>query len=196
MKTLALAAACALVAAPVLAQTTAPSGPSAQPPSAASPDTTPSPSPRPSNPSTSGAAAPSAADFATKVAISDMFEIQSSELARQKGDKSEKPFARRMIHDHTQTTAQLKKLVSDGKVQAQLPTALDSEHQQMLDDLKGKTGKDFDRAYNDAQKKGHEDAVALFTAYAQNGDNPALKQWASKTLPHLKEHLRMANELK
>jgi predicted outer membrane protein len=48
------------------------------------------------------------------------------------------------VKDHQKTTAELKKLVDSGRAQAKLPTALDSDHQQMLDELKGKTGKDFD----------------------------------------------------
>jgi putative membrane protein len=40
------------------------------------------------------------------------------------------------------------------------------------------------------------DAVALFDAYAKGGDNPQLKGWAGKTLPHLKEHLTMVEKLK
>ena len=39
-------------------------------------------------------------------------------------------------------------------------------------------------------------ASALFDAYAKGGDNPELKGWAGKTLPHLKEHLSMAEKLK
>ena len=45
------------------------------------------------------------------------------------------------------------------------------------------------------QLNGHKQAVALFEAYAKSGDNPALKSWAAKTLPHLQEHLAMAEKL-
>ncbi len=41
-----------------------------------------------------------------------------------------------------------------------------------------------------------DDAVALFEAYAKSGDDPELKSWAAKTLPHLKEHLSIAKKLK
>jgi putative membrane protein len=155
----------------------------------------------PAQPSTSGAApsqsAPAAQDFVNKVAISDMFEVQSSQLALDKQpDRDTKPFAQKMVKDHQQTSKQLKGLVDGGKVSATLPTALDSEHQKMLDELKGKSGKDFDQAYDEMQRKGHEDAVALFEAYAKSGDNPDLKKWAAKTLPHLKQHLAMAQKLK
>jgi predicted outer membrane protein len=56
----------------------------------------------------------------------------------------------------------LKSLVDGGKVKATLPSALDAEHQKMLDDLKAKNGKDFDQSYDQIQVKAHQDAVALF----------------------------------
>jgi putative membrane protein len=151
--------------------------------------------------STSGAApsqaAPATQDFVNKVAISDMFEVQSSQLALEKQpDRDTKPFAQKMVKDHQQTTKELKGLVDGGKVKATLPSALDSEHQKMLDELKGKSGKDFDQAYDEMQRKGHQDAVALFEAYSKSGDNADLKKWAAKTLPHLKQHLSMAQKLK
>jgi putative membrane protein len=140
---------------------------------------------------------PSAQEFVNKVAISDMFEIQASQLALSKqADADTKPFAEKMVTDHQKTTSELKALVEGGKVKAKLPTALDSEHQKLLDDLKAKSGKDFDQSYDQAQVKGHKEAVALFEAYAKSGDDPELKSWAAKTLPHLKEHLSMAEKLK
>ena len=136
-------------------------------------------------------------EFVKKVAISDMFEVQSSKLALQKQpDVDTKPFAQKMTKDHTKTTNELTRLVRSGKVRAELPTALDGEHQGKLDQLKGLSGKDFDRAYDQAQLEGHQKAVALFEQYAQGGDNPQLKTWAAKTLPHLKQHLAMAQKLK
>jgi Domain of unknown function (DUF4142) len=67
---------------------------------------------------------------------------------------------------------------------------MDSDHRGMLDQLKAKSGKDFDQSYDQIQLKAHQDAVALFEAYAKGGDDAALKTWAAKTLPHLKQHLR------
>jgi len=137
------------------------------------------------------AGAPSAQDFVNKVAVSDMFEIQSSQIALAKqADADTKPFAEKMVQDHQKTSSELKALVDSGKVKTKLPTALDSEHQKMIDDL------DFDHGYDQIQVKAHRDAVALFEAYAKAGDNAELKDWAGKTLPHLKEHLSMAEKLK
>ena len=175
-KVLAVAAACGLLATAALAQN------------------------RPSsNPATTGTAppAPPAQEFINKVAISDMFEVQAGQLAMAKQpDADTKPFAEKMVTDHQKTSSELKSLIDSGKVKGKLPTALDSTHQKKLDDLKAKSGKDFDQAYDQSQLTGHKDAVALFESYANSGDDPELKQWAAKTLPHLKEHLSMAEKLK
>jgi putative membrane protein len=160
---------------------------------------TPRPGPVPrSDPAATGPtqSAPSAQDFVNKVAISDMFEIQSSQLALSKQpDKDTKPFAQKMVTDHRKTSKELKSLVDGGKVKATLPSALDTQHQKMLDDLKAKSGKDFDQSYDQVQVKAHQDAVVLFNAYAKDGDDPELKKWAAKTLPHLERHLTMAQKL-
>jgi putative membrane protein len=140
--------------------------------------------------------AASTEEFVKKVAISDMMEVQSSELAlSRQPDADTKPFAEKMVKDHQQTSKDLKGLVESGKVKATLPTALDAEHQKKLEELKSKSGKEFDRAYDQMQLQAHEEAVALFEQYSQSGDNPDLKSWAAKTLLHLKEHLAMAKTL-
>ena len=145
----------------------------------------------------STALAQSAQDFVNKVAISDMFEIQSSQLALSKqADEDTKPFAQKMVQDHQKTSSELKAVVEGSMVKLTLPTTMDSEHQKMLNDLQAKDDKEFDRAYDQIQLSSHQDAVALFESYSKNGDNPELKSWAVATLPHLKEHLSLAQKLK
>ena len=138
---------------------------------------------------------PTTADFVKEVAISDLFEIDSSKLAQDKGTAPEKTFASQMVSDHTKTSTELKGLVTSGKVKAELPTALDSSHQSKLDKLKGESGKDFSSDFDSVQVSAHKDAISLFERYAKSGDNAALKDWAGKTLPTLKHHLDMAEGL-
>jgi putative membrane protein len=140
--------------------------------------------------------APKTEDFVKEVAISDMFEIESSKLAQQKGDATEKPFAGQMVADHTKTSTELKGLVTSGKVKAEIPIALDSSHQNKLDKLKAASGADFAKQYADMQVTAHKDAVGLFQRYAKGGDNADLKNWAGQTLPALQHHLDMAQGLK
>jgi len=138
---------------------------------------------------------PSTTDFVKEVAISDMFEIESNKLAQAKGNAPEKTFASQMVTDHTKTSTELKGLVTSGKVKAELPTELDSSHKSKLDKLKSQNGKDFSSDFDSMQVSAHKDAVSLFERYAKGGDNPDLKNWAGKTLPALKHHLEMAQNL-
>jgi len=138
---------------------------------------------------------PSTPDFVKQVAISDMFEIEVSKLAQQKGNATEKTFASQMVKDHTKTGTELKGLVSSGKVVAELPAALDSSHQSKLDKLKAANDRDFGSEFNSMQVSAHKDAVDLFERYAKGGDNADLKEWAGKTLPALQHHLQMAEDL-
>jgi putative membrane protein len=138
---------------------------------------------------------PSTADFVKEVAISDMFEIQSSKIAQERGNAQEKTFAATMIKDHEKTSNELKSMVSGGDFKAELPTALDTSHQSKIDKLKSSSGADFSSRYDGDQVSGHKDAVSLFERYAKGGDNPKLKDWADKTLPTLRHHLEMAQDL-
>src|SRR5579872_6754345 len=135
-------------------------------------------------------------DFVNKVVMGDMFDTQAARIAVQKGDTSEKPFAQKEITDHTKLTDEIKSMASAGKVHATVPTALDREHQQKLDRLQTLSGKQFDDAYNKGAVESHESMVGLLQQYAQNGDNGDLKQWSSKMLPELSQHLSGAQKLK
>ena len=104
--------------------------------------------------------APKAADFVRLVAISDMFEIESSKLAQERADTSSKTFAARMVKDHTGTSTELKGIAT--KANFEVPGALDSSHQGKLDKLKGLQGADFDKEYDSMQVDAHKDAVDLF----------------------------------
>ncbi|CAA0096716.1 Uncharacterised protein [Starkeya nomas] len=138
---------------------------------------------------------PSTQDFVTEAAVSDMFEIQSSELALERGDEPTKAFATQMIAAHQKTTTELKGLLVSANIQITPPAALDSSHQGKLDDLKKLQGSEFIDQYHEDQVDAHEAAVSLFERYAKEGDNPALKDWAGKTLPELRHHLEMAEKL-
>jgi len=127
--------------------------------------------------------------FADKAAVANLFEIETSKLAvKTSKNKDVLAFANKMITDHTKAGTAFKAAV--GKATGVTPPAekLDDSHQGKLDDLKTKTGEDFDKAYIDAQQDAHDEAVSLFDSYANNGDDAALKAFAAETLPTLKAH--------
>ena len=119
--------------------------------------------------------------------------MQSSKLAETRTTGPTKTFAEKMIEDHTKTTSELKPLAEKAHIPA--PTALDDSHKKMLDKLEGLKGDEFAKQYHSDQDTGHKDAVSLFERYAKGGENPDIKAWAGTTLPHLQEHLKMAQDL-
>lgn len=139
--------------------------------------------------------APSTQDFVMQASASDMFEIESSKLALQKGDEPTKAFAQQMITDHEKTSAELKAMLSGGKVTGTPVSALTKDHKEDVDDLAKLSGAEFKEEYFDDQVDAHEDAVDLFKRYAEGGENAELKAWAAKTLPALEHHYKMAQAL-
>jgi putative membrane protein len=137
--------------------------------------------------------APSTKDFVKEAAISDMFEIRSSQMALQKSDDATKAFANQMIADHTKTTQELTPLARQAKFP--VPTAPAGSLKSKLDKLRGLDGADFTRQYHADQVSVHKDAVSLFERYGSKGDNAVLRQWATTTLPTLQHHLQMARDL-
>ena len=140
--------------------------------------------------------APKTQDFVTLAAQSHMLEIDSSKLALTKSDNAKtKQFADKVIKDHIATSNELKGLVTGGKVPASLPPTLDKAHQTKLDKLNKLNGRDFTKEYDDMQVAAHKDAVSMFERYSKEGDSAELKAFAAKHLPHLQEHLKMAQAL-
>ena len=141
------------------------------------------------------AAEPTTDQFIGQAAMSDMFEIQSSQLAADRGNASTKTFAARMITDHQKTTDELQKMIASNAVAGTIPTAMSGAQQSTLDKLKTLNGADFDKQYKADQTSAHHEAISLFTSYANTGDHAGMKEWAIKTLPDLEEHLTMAEDL-
>ena len=139
---------------------------------------------------------PTTQDFVTEVTNSDILEIMAAKFAQEKGNADEKKFAEAMTTDHTKTGKDLKGLVDSGDVQATIPVKLDSSGQKKLDELRDATPQDFAGYYDPMQVSAHKDAVSLFERYSKSGDNSKLKDWAGKTLPTLRHHLEMAENLK
>lgn len=133
--------------------------------------------------------------FAEKAAISDMFEIQAGKLAQdQAKDNGVKQFGNHMVADHTKTSEAMKAMAQQKSMT--LPTKLDSEHQQKLDQLRGQQGDQFDSAYLQGQIDAHQTAVTLFRTQAEKGQDADLKRFAEQTLPTLEQHLRQVRDLR
>lgn len=136
-----------------------------------------------------------AAGFATAVAASDLYEIESSTLAAQKASSAEvKELAGHLKTDHQKSSTQLKAAAAEAGVT--VTPALDAEKQQMLDELKAASGAEFDRLFLVQQRSAHQKALSLLQSYAGGGDNEALKGFAKTSVPIIEGHLAHANRIK
>lgn len=132
--------------------------------------------------------------FATNAAISDMYEIQAGQIAQTKASSADvKNFGKMLVDAHTKTTAELKPLAAAANVT--LPAELDQRRKGLIDNLNAASAADFDKVYLDQQAAAHEEALTLFKAYADGGDDAGLKAFATKTQPALQEHLDRARAL-
>ena len=134
--------------------------------------------------------------FLQMAASSNMFEIQSSQLAHQKAlSPAVHQFATMIIADHQMLGQQMMAAAQAAGVPMPPMTMLPDD-QAMLSQLQGTpNGAAFDVAYRDAQVMAHQKAVTLFQNYATSGDNPALRATAAQALPKLQQHLAMAQSL-
>lgn len=148
-------------------------------------------------PSTQESAAMSATDFATNLAASDMFEIESSKLALQKAQSAEvKKFAQSMIDAHTQSSAKLKAIAAAAKPPIMLPTMLPADKNIRIDSLSKASGASFDAMYMTHQTEAHQNALSMLEGYAANGQDAALKQLAASLAPIVSGHLDMVRRMK
>jgi putative membrane protein len=133
-------------------------------------------------------------EFVKKAAQGGLAEVKLGELAQEKGSNSAvKDFGKRMANDHKMADDQLTAAAS--KENMTVPADLDRKDQALYDRLSNLSGDDFDRAYAREMVKDHQKDVAEFQREAQNGKDPAIKNFAAQTLPTLQDHLRQAHEM-
>lgn len=133
-----------------------------------------------------------ASAYATQAALSDLYEITSGQLAQSKGTSAHvKQLGATMVQHHTQTSQTLKAALPKAGVNTPPPTSLDARRAAMVADLQRASGAEFDRLFLEQQRMAHQEALALHSTYAAEGDNPTLKQVAATATPVIKQHIAM-----
>jgi len=132
--------------------------------------------------------------FAAEAASGGMAEVKLGELAQQKGTSDKvKDFGQRMVTDHSKAGDDLKQVAQQQGLN--LPQEMSKQDQATYDRLSKLEGKQFDEAYARVMLTDHQKGVAAFEKEASTGKNEALKEFASRALPTLKEHLKLAHEM-
>jgi len=123
-----------------------------------------------------------------------MMEVELGRLAVERGSSpGVKQYGQEMVEDHTRANQELMQLAMQKKVE--LPTEMSSQNTALMERLSGLSGKSFDAAYKQAMIDSHKQAIALFQAQSQQGQDPQLKAWATQKLPKLQAHLEMVNQM-
>lgn len=132
--------------------------------------------------------------FLRDAAVSNLTEIESSQLALKASSNAEiRRFAEMMVADHQKNGEELKPLATTNNVV--LPTLLSSDKKQEVDMLRSLTGSAFDRGYVALQVKAHQQTVAKFESAALAIGDTDVKNYASRSLPVLRQHLKMITDL-
>jgi putative membrane protein len=129
----------------------------------------------------------------------DVSEIEAAQLAKEKASSEYvRSFAASLGKEHTekmQHNLQLSNRMRVSPEKPRLASALESTHRETMEELRKKSGQDFDRAYIDYQVTMHEQAVKLVEDTANSVDDARLKQHLIKTRPDLITHLSAAKAL-
>jgi len=147
--------------------------------------------PPPPLPASTGAAMP----YLQIAGDSDVYEVTSSQIALQRSQNSKvRAFATMLIDHHTKTTnATLTQAKAAGLMPP--PAVLGQGNRSKIDQLYAATPGDFDRVYVAQQIPAHEQALAVQTAYAAQGDKAPLRTSAKAAIPIITQHLEHARAL-
>ena len=129
--------------------------------------------------------------FVMKAAQGGMAEVELGKVAQERASNDAvKQFAQRMVTDHGKSNEELESIASGKGVN--LPGALDKPHQAHAEKMQRLKGPDFDREYMKMMVDDHRKTVAEFEKASKSAKDGEVKGFASKTLPTLQEHLKLA----
>ncbi len=132
--------------------------------------------------------------FMKKVASGSTAEVQIGRLALDRSDDPQlKQVAQRLVTDHSQANDRLKAIAAQKGVS--LPAQPKPEDQSKVTRLQSKSGQAFDQAWIAMNIKDHKKDIDMFSKASQNLDDPAVRQFAADTLPKLKTHLQLVQQL-
>jgi putative membrane protein len=131
-------------------------------------------------------------DFAAQT---DMVEANLGDLAQDEGNsQAVKDYGQMLATDHTSDYRQLQSIAQQAGLT--VPTAIDAEHNKsMVGPMHALKGAALDKKFSRDMVAGHTQAIAIYKKEADDGQNPALKQYAQNTLATLQKHLDDAKAL-
>lgn len=130
-----------------------------------------------------------AAEYTRRAAANDLYQRQAAQLIlRSSRNPSVRKLAQALMADHARTTADLRTAAAKAgiKIDAALST---TEFKQMIGKLTLATADNRDTLFLSQQRMVHKRALALHQDYAAGGDNPDLKDAATRIAAIEQSHL-------
>ena len=135
-----------------------------------------------------------AQQFVNQAASGGMFEVQSSELARERWQNPDvQVFAEMMITDHSTNNQELMTIAQEQGLT--VPAEIMGQPAEHMQAVQAAEGEEFDSVYVEHQVAAHQSSIELFETYAEAGEVGPLVSYAETTLPVLQQHLDEAQEL-
>ena len=136
-----------------------------------------------------------ATPYVAAAGMSDLYEINSSQIALQKSKSAAvRKFADMLIKHHQKTTAATTKAAAKAGI-ALPPPMLDPGAAASIAELQGAPEANFDRIYIGQQIPAHMAALDLHQSYLTGGDQAPLRASAKSAIPIIKAHLSAAQKL-
>jgi putative membrane protein len=128
-------------------------------------------------------------NFIDRAALGTGTEVELGRLAHTRAaSPAVRAFADRIVTDHRQAHARLTRIERSIQMAA-TPVAPPPNS------LAALSGPQFDRSFMQDQIKNHQEAIQLFQAQAQSGQDPRLRKYASDMLPMLYRNLQDAQAI-
>jgi putative membrane protein len=128
-------------------------------------------------------------DRTTQMALGGMaFALATSQLASQ---RAQAPAARTFAQLETEEQMAFTEARRLAGLPPPSPSMMDSQKQQMMQQLQSMSGAQFDQMYVQGQLLGHQELLTLHQTLSQSGSTQADRMLATVAVPAIKSHLAM-----
>lgn len=133
--------------------------------------------------------------FVKEAASGGLMEVELGKLAEQNAENPRvKKFGAMMVKDHSKANDELKSIATSKNIN--VPANMEDKNMDKVEDLRKKQGAEFDKDYMDLMVDDHEKDIDKFKKQAEDGKDPEIKAFASKTISVLMMHLDSAKAVR
>jgi len=132
--------------------------------------------------------------FVDDAAAGSLMDVELGKVAQKNAMSQQvRDFGKMMEKDHGDASTNLKSALQP--LGLNVPSALDKDHQDKIDNLNKRSGKEFDKDYIDEMVSNHKKDVDDFEDAQNNLPSGELRTWVENTLPVLRQHLTQAQTI-